>query len=74
MENNGNNGNRDAIYLAGGVALMVFGAGLVLSHPAVRQTVSAALTSVLPDLKGKVGIDLTAMGPDIQRYLRLKDM
>lgn len=74
MQNNGSNGNRDALYLAGGVALMVFGAGLVLSHPALRQTISTALSSVVPGLQGKMGLDLSAIGPDIQRYLRIKDM
>jgi len=80
MEHNDGNGNnnssenRDVLYLMGGVALMVLGAGLVMTHPAVRKTVSAGLSAVLPELQGKFGPDLTALGPDIQRYMKLRSM
>jgi len=72
--NNGSSEGNDALYIAGGLALMVLGAGLIISHPAVRQAVSAGLAGVLPDLQGKFGPDLTAIGPDIQRYLKLRNM
>jgi hypothetical protein len=47
MEHNGNNANndsvenKDALYLMGGLALMMLGAGLVMTHPGVRKAVSA---------------------------------
>lgn len=58
------NGNKDTLYLVGGIALMVFGAGLVLSHPAIRRYL------------GQVGVgDLVeAALPDVQRYLRIRAM
>ncbi len=78
MEQNGNNNgssdNKDILYLMGGVALIALGAGLVMTNPAVRQTVSGALSAVLPDLKGRFAPDLTGLGPDIQRYLKLRSM
>lgn len=77
MEHNGNSDSkesRDMIYLFGGVALMVLGAGLVISHPTVRKTVSAGLSGLLPELQGKFAPDLNALGPDIQRYLKLRSM
>lgn len=77
MEHNGNNGssdNKDVIYLMGGVALMALGAGLVMANPTVRKTVSGALSAILPDLQGKFMPDLTALGPDIQRYMKLRSM
>ena len=80
MEHNGNNANndsaenKDALYLMGGLALMVLGAGLVMTHPGVRKAVSAGLSGVLPDLQGKFLPDLTALGPDIQRYMKLRSM
>lgn len=75
MEDNGNNSeNRDTLYLMGGLALMVFGAGLVISHPAVRKTVSAGLSAVLPGLQDKFPVDLSGLGPDIQKYIRLREM
>lgn len=76
-QNNGVNGlpeNRDVIYLMGGLALMVLGAGLVMTSPAVRKTVSATLSAVLPDLQGKFLPDLTGLGPDIDRYMKLRSM
>lgn len=77
MAENGNNassGDRDVLYLVGGAALLVLGVGLIAAHPAVRKTVGAGLSGVLPDLKGKFLPDLTAIGPDLQRYLRLRSM
>jgi hypothetical protein len=75
MEHNGNNSEgRETLYLMGGLALMVFGAGLVMSHPAVRKTVSAGLSAVLPGLQDKFPVDLSALGPDIQKYVRLREM
>jgi len=55
---------RDTLMLLSGAALVIFGAGLILSTPAVRK------------LLGGVGIGnlLQAAGPDFQRYLKLKAM
>ncbi len=77
MQNNGSNGSsdgKDMLYVAGGLALMVLGAGLIVSHPGIRQSIAAGLSSVLPDLKGKFGPDLSTLGPDIQRYMKIKSM
>jgi hypothetical protein len=56
--------NRDTLYLLGGAALIVFGAGLMLSTPVVRK------------MLGGVGIGslLSAAGPDFERYLKLRSM
>jgi hypothetical protein len=62
---NGANGtDRDTLYLLGGVALVVFGAGLILTNPAARR------------LLGQVGLGdvTTAMMPDVERYLKLRSM
>ena len=32
--------DRDTLYMLGGVALMVFGAGLILSNPTIRRYMS----------------------------------
>ena len=34
---NGNAMDKDTLYMLGGVALMIFGAGLILSNPVVRH-------------------------------------
>jgi hypothetical protein len=66
----GDNGNlpngadRDTLYLLGGVALVVFGAGLILSNPTARRFL------------GQMGLgDLTSAAlPDVERYLKLRSM
>jgi hypothetical protein len=61
---NGFASDKDSLYMLGGVALVVIGAGLIISNPAVRRYVS------------KLGIGNLAMSalPDLQRYLRLRAM
>jgi hypothetical protein len=56
--------SRDTLYLLGGAALIVFGAGLILSTPVVRK------------MLGGVGIGnlISAAGPDFERYLKLRSM
>ncbi len=55
---------RDTLMLLSGTALVIFGAGLILSTPVVRK------------LLGGVGFGnlLQAAAPDLQRYLKLKAM
>ncbi len=59
-----NGTDRDTLYLLGGVALVVFGAGLILSNPTARRFL------------GQVGLgDLTqAALPDFERYMKLRSM
>jgi len=68
MENT-NSDVRDAVLLAGGIALVAFGAGLILAHPAVRRTL---LGSVAP--LGSLGSGFGGVLPDVERYLKLKAM
>ena len=37
---NGNSADKDTLYMLGGVAMIVFGAGLILSNPTVRGYMS----------------------------------
>ena len=64
MENLDSYDGKGALYLFGGVALVILGAGLIASHPAVRKYL------------GQMGIgDLVqAAIPDVERYLKLKSM
>lgn len=72
--NNSSSENNETLYLMGGLALMVLGAGLVLSNPAVRNTMSAGLASVLPELQGKLGVNFADVGTDIKRYMKIRSM
>ncbi|HEX3352325.1 MAG: hypothetical protein ACRD3H_08985 [Terriglobales bacterium] len=65
MENgNGSFNDKDTLYMLGGVALIVFGAGLILSNPIARRYM------------GQLGIgDLASLAlPDLDRYLKLRAM
>lgn len=62
--NNGNSSEKDTVFLMGGVALIVFGTGLVLSNPAVRRLLGQV----------DIGSVLQEGLPDIQRYFKLRAM
>jgi hypothetical protein len=65
-ESNGtaDNTDRDTLFMLSGIALMVFGAGLILSNPVAQKYLS------------RLGVSNLAQGaiPDIERYLRLRAM
>jgi hypothetical protein len=61
---NGNTSDKDTLYMLGGVAMIVFGAGLILSNPFVRRYMSQL----------GVGNLAHAAMPDIERYLKLRAM
>ena len=54
--------DKDTLFMLSGVALMVFGAGLILSNPMVRNYL------------GQIGVGNLAQGalPDFDRYLKLR--
>jgi hypothetical protein len=55
---------RNTLIMLGGVALLVVGAGMVLSNPAVRRYVEQS------PLKNIIG----NLIPDVERYFRLRAM
>jgi len=61
---NGLGNDKDTLYMLGGVALVVFGAGLILSNPYIRRYLS------------QIGIGNLAQAamPDVERYLKLRAM
>ncbi|MGC1421598.1 MAG: hypothetical protein WA354_12445 [Terracidiphilus sp.] len=61
---NGTGNDKDTLYLLGGVALMVFGVGLVLSNPTVRRYMS----------QFGVGNLASNVIPDVERYFKLRAM
>jgi hypothetical protein len=56
--------DRETLYFMSGVALVIFGAGLILSNPHIRKYL------------GQMGIGNLAQSalPDIERYIRLRNM
>jgi hypothetical protein len=64
VESTANGRDKDTLYMLGGVALMVFGAGLLLSNPTVRRYMS----------QFGVGNLATSVIPDMERYFKLRAM
>ncbi len=64
QEQNGLSTDKETLFLLGGAALIVFGAGLILSNPVVRKYM------------GQLGVGNMAkdLMPDIDRYLKLRSM
>jgi len=66
MEENGSgsSSDRDTLFMLSGVALVVFGAGLIISNPIVKRYL------------GQFGLGNLAQAalPDLDRYLRLRSM
>jgi hypothetical protein len=61
---NGNGTDKETLYMLGGVALVIFGAGLILSNPAIRKQLANL----------GVGNLASAALPDIEKYFRLRSM
>jgi len=61
---NGSSDGKDTLYMLGGVALIVFGTGLILSNPFVRRYMSQLGVSNLAQ----------AVMPDVERYFKLRAM
>jgi hypothetical protein len=73
MNTNESSEIRDALLAAGGAALMIFGAGMLLASPVIRRTVLGSLMQQLPSQDGDGGV-LAGLLPDVERYLKLKGM
>jgi hypothetical protein len=64
LETTANGNDKDTLYMLGGISMIVFGAGLILSNPFVRRYMS------------KMGVDNLAGAamPDLERYLKMRAM
>lgn len=78
MENNGSNGSsgsNDMLYIFGGLALLVAGAGLIMSHPGIRQAVKENANRLLPGgVPQNLTSGLSTVVPDFQRYMKIRNM
>ena len=77
MDNSGANGSKDSkdmLYLVGGLALLIAGAGLIMAHPMVRQQLRANLDRLLPNVPEGLSSGLSTIVPDFQRYMKIRSM
>jgi hypothetical protein len=58
--------SRDTLFMLSGVALVIFGTGLILSNPIVRRLLGQPGLSGLNLLQAAV--------PDVERYMKLRNM
>jgi hypothetical protein len=73
MHDENNSEVRNTLLLAGGVALIAFGAGLILANPLIRRSI-VGLTPILPALKEPTGSGLGGLLPDVERYMKIRAM
>jgi hypothetical protein len=74
MANTGAEDSKDMLYLVGGFALLIAGAGLILAHPEVRRQVRTGLDKVLPGIQDNLNLGLTTIVPDVKRYMKIRSM
>jgi hypothetical protein len=74
MAKNGSDDSKDMLYLVGGLAFLIAGAGLIMAHPEVRKQLRAGIDRVLPGLQDNFNLGLTTIVPDFQRYMKIRSM
>jgi hypothetical protein len=74
MANSGSNDSKDMLYLVGGVALLIAGAGLIMAHPGVRRQLRDGLGRALPGIPENFSSGLSTVVPDFQRYMKIRSM
>ena len=74
MASNGSDDSKDMLYLVGGFALLVAGAGLIMAHPEIRKQVRAGVDRLLPGVGDHFNLGLTTVVPDFQRYMKIRSM
>ena len=76
MENNGSNDSKDMLYVIGGLALLIAGAGLIMAHPQIRRQVRDGLGRIMPNLAepGNLVGGLSTIIPDFERYMKIRSM
>jgi hypothetical protein len=65
---------RDVLYVAGGMALLVMGVGMVMTHRQVRKTVMEGVSRFSPDLAESLKSGVAGLMPDVERYLKVRSM
>jgi hypothetical protein len=73
MDNNASD-QKEMMYLAGGLALVIFGTGVIMSNPAVRRFLLGGIGATLAQQNGSLPAGVKAMLPDIERYLKMSAM
>jgi hypothetical protein len=73
MNTHENSEAKDVLLLAGGLACMIFGAGMLLASPVIRRTVLGSVSPLLSHPNGS-SASLGGLLPDVEHYLKIKAM
>jgi len=65
---------REVMYLAGGLALLVLGTGLIMTNDGLRRLIVSTVTRAVPDLEEPLKKGLAGLLPDVERYLKIRAM
>jgi hypothetical protein len=65
---------RDTLLLSGGAALVVLGAGLLMTNSTVRKTILAGVQRLLPDIQAPLAHGVAGLLPDVERYFKMRKM
>ena len=65
---------RDTLLISGGAALIVLGAGLLMTNSTVRKTVMAGVQRLMPDIQEPLAHGVAGLLPDIERYFHMRKM
>jgi hypothetical protein len=74
MHEQPNSDVQNTLLMAGGVALVALGAGMILANPLIRRTVVAGLRPLIPELNEPMGAGLNGLLPDVERYMKIRSM
>lgn len=74
MSEHHNSEAQDIVRLSRGVAMIVMGAGMVLSHPGVRRMLLSSLASAMPEGEDPLESGLAGILPDVERYMKIRAM
>ncbi len=65
---------KDIMRLAGGLALITLGAGMILSFPKNRRLLHSSVEAATKDKDGSALPSAKGMIPDLERYLKIRSM
>ena len=65
---------KETLFLFGGVALSIMGAGLILSIPEIRKVIQKQVKEMKSEGTEGISEKLGGLLPDVQRYMKMRAM
>jgi hypothetical protein len=74
MQNETNSEVRDTLLLAGGIAFLAVGAGMILASPAIRRAILGLVPTGPALMKDPAAVGFAGLLPDVERYMKIRAM